>query len=51
MLDRHESDKGKQAQLLTEQLAGHVVMLSTEEKLQQHLERKEKREAERILTA
>ena len=45
MLDRHEPGKVKQAELLTEHLAGHWVMPSTEEELQHHLERKTKRDA------
>ena len=51
MLDRHEPDKSKQAKLLTEHLAGQRVLPSTEEELQQYLERKAKREADRLLTA
>ena len=51
MLERHEPHKGKQAQLLTEYLAGQRVLPSTEEELQQHLERKAKREIYRILAA
>ena len=51
MLDRHEPDKGKQAQLLTEHLAGQRVLPFTEEELQQHLEWKAKRESDRLLAA
>ena len=51
MLDRHEPYKSKQAKLLIEHLAGQRVMPSTEEELQQHLERKAKREADRLLAA
>ena len=52
MLERHdEPDKGKQAQLLTEHLAGQRVLPSTKEELQQHLERRAKRETNRILAA
>jgi hypothetical protein len=51
MLDMHEPDKTKQAKLLTEHLSGQRVMPSTEEELQQHLERKAKREAKRQLAA
>ena len=51
MLGRHELDKGKQAQLLMEHLAGQMVLPSTEEELQQHQERKAKRETYRILAA
>jgi electron transfer flavoprotein alpha subunit len=49
MLDRHEPDKAKQTKLLTSHLLGKRVLPSTEEKLQLHLERKAKREAERQL--
>jgi len=51
MLDRHEPDKSKQAKLLTEHLAGQRVVPSTEEELQQHLERKAKRETDRLLAS
>ena len=51
MLDRHEPVKSKKAKLLKEHLAGERVLPSTEEELQQHLERKAKREADRLLTA
>ena len=51
MLDRHEPNKSKQAKLLTEHLAGQRVLPSTEEELQQHLERKAKRDADRLLAA
>jgi len=51
MLDKHEPDKIKQAEMLTEHLARQRVLPSTEEKLQQHLERKAKREAKRHLAA
>jgi sugar/nucleoside kinase (ribokinase family) len=49
MIDRHEPDKDKQAKILTQHLARHRTMSSTEEELQQHLERKAKRETERQL--
>jgi hypothetical protein len=49
MMDKHEPDKSKYAKLLTEHLAGQRVLPSTEEELQQHLERKAKRDAYRIL--
>ena len=51
MLDMHELDKTKQAKLLTKHLAGQRILPSTEEELQQHLERKAKREAYRMLAA
>jgi hypothetical protein len=51
MIERHEPDKGKEAKLLTEHLAGQRVMSSTKEELQQHMGRKAKREAKRILAA
>ncbi len=51
MLDKHEQDKSKQAKLLTKHLAGQRVLPSTEEELQQHLERKAKRDANRLLAA
>ena len=51
VLDRHNPDKGKHVQLLAKHLAGHRVLPSTEEELQQHLERKVKREEDRILVA
>jgi len=51
MLDIHEPDKTKQAKLLTEHLAGQRVLPSTEEELQQHLERKARRDADRLLDA
>jgi hypothetical protein len=47
MMDMHEPDKDKQAQLLTEHLAGQRAPSSTEEELHQHMERKAKREAKR----
>ena len=47
MLDKHEPDKTKQAKLLTEHLAGQRILPSTEEELQQHLERKAKRELDK----
>ena len=50
-MDRYEVDKSKQAKLLTEYLAGQRVLPSTEEELQQHLERKAKRESDRLLVA
>jgi hypothetical protein len=49
MLERHEPDKRKEAQLLTEHLAGQRVLPSAEEELQHYLERKAKRETNRIL--
>ena len=49
MLDMHEPDKTKQAKLLTEHLAGQRVLPSAEEELSHHLERKAKREANRLL--
>ena len=51
MLDRHKPDKSKHAKLFTEHLAGQRVLPSTDEELQQHLERKAKREADRLLVA
>ena len=51
MLDRHERDKSKHAKLLIWHLAGQRVLPSTEEELQQHLERKAEREADRLLAA
>ena len=51
MLDRHELDKSKQAKLLTEHLSRQRVLPNTEEELHQHLERKAKREADRLLAA
>ena len=51
MLDRHELDKTKQVKRLTEHFAGQRVLPSTEEELHQHLERKAKREADRMLAA
>ena len=51
MLDMHEPDKGKHAQILTEHLAGRRILRSTEEELQQHLERKARREAKHLLAA
>ena len=51
MMDRHEPDKTKQAKMLTEHLAGHKTLPSTEEELQEHLERKSKREANILLAA
>ena len=51
MLDRHEPDKTKQAKLLTEHLSRQRVLPITEEELQQHLERKAKREADHLLAA
>ena len=47
MLDKYEPDKTKHAKLLTEHLAGHRILPSKEEELQQHLERKAKRELDR----
>jgi hypothetical protein len=51
MMDRYEPDKSKQAKLLTEHLAGQRVLPSTEEELQQHLQRKAKRESDHLLAA
>jgi len=51
MLDKHEPDKLKQAKLLTKHLAGQRVLPSKEEELHQHLERKAKRDANRLLAA
>jgi hypothetical protein len=51
MLDRHEPDKSKQAKLLTDHLACHMTLPSSEEELMQHLERKAKRDADRLLGA
>jgi hypothetical protein len=45
MLVKHEPGKAKHAKLLTEHLARHRIMAFTEEELQQHLERKAKRES------
>ena len=49
MLDIHESDKAKQAKFLTEHLTRQMTLPSTEEELQQHLERKTKRDVNRLL--
>ena len=49
MMDRYEPDKSKHAKLLIEHLAGQRVLPSTEEELQHHLERKAKRESDRLL--
>jgi len=51
MVDRHEPNKSKHAKLLTKHLAGQRVLPITEKELQQHLERKAKRDADRILDA
>jgi len=51
MLERHEPDKAKQAKLLTDYLSGQMTLPSTEEELQQHLERKAKREADKLMVA
>ncbi len=51
MLDRHEPYKSNQAKLLTDHLSRQRVLPSTEEKLHQHIERKAKREACRLLAA
>ena len=51
MLDMHEPDKSKQAKLLTEHLSRQRVLPSTEDEVQQHLERKATREADRMLAA
>ena len=51
MLDIHEPDKTKQAKLLTEHLVGQRIMSSIEKELQQHLERKAKRELDRQIAA
>jgi hypothetical protein len=47
LIDRLEPDKGRQGKLLTEHLAGHKVLPSTEEELAQILEQRAKKEAER----
>jgi hypothetical protein len=49
MLDRQKLDKAKQAKLLTELLTRQRTLPSTEEELQQHLERKTKRDVNRLL--
>ena len=51
MLDRHEPDKTKRAKLLTEHIAGQRILPSTEEELQQHMERKAKRELDKQFAA
>jgi hypothetical protein len=51
MQDRHEPDKTKQANLLTEHLVGQRVLSSTEEELHQRLEQKAKKEADRMMAA
>jgi hypothetical protein len=51
MMDRHEPCKSKRAKLPTGHLAGQRALPNTEEELQQHLERKAKREADRLLVA
>ena len=51
MLDIHEPDKTKQAKLLTEHLVGQRIMSSIEKELQQHLERKAKRELDRQIAS
>jgi hypothetical protein len=51
ILDRHEPDLTKQAKLLTEPLAGQRGLPSTEEELQQHLERTANRMADHLLAA
>ena len=50
-MDMHAPDKTKQEKLLTEHLARQRTLPSTEEELQQHLERNAKREADRLLAA
>jgi len=49
MLDMHEPDKGKHAQLQTEHIARQRILQSTEEGLQHHLERNARRETKRVL--
>ncbi len=51
MLARLEPDKTKQAKLLTEHLARHRILSSEEEDLQQHLERKAKRELDKQIAS
>ena len=51
MLKRHAPDKSKHAQLLTEHLAGHMILPYTEEELKQHQKKKAKWEADHILAA
>jgi hypothetical protein len=51
MLERHEPDNIKQVKLLTKHISRQRVMPSTDEELQQHMERKAKRETERQLAA
>jgi len=51
MLDRHEPDKDKPAKLRMEHLAGQRVLPSMENELHRHLERKAKREADRLTAA
>jgi hypothetical protein len=46
MLDKHKPDKAKQVKFVTEHLARQRTRSSTEEELQSHLERIEKREME-----
>jgi len=49
MMERHEPDTSKHAKLLAEHLVGQRILPSTEEELQQHLERKAKRELDKQL--
>jgi hypothetical protein len=51
MLDKHEPKKTKHAQLLTGHLARQRILPFTKEELQQHLERKAKRELDKQLAA
>jgi len=51
MLERHEPDKVKQAKMLIKHLSGQMTRPSTEEDLEQHLERKAKRETDRLMAA
>ena len=48
---RHEPDKAKHAKLLKEYLTSQRTLPSTKEELQQNLERKAKRETNRLLAA
>ena len=50
MIDKHEPGKGKHTELFTTHIAAHIDLPSTEEELQHYVERKARREAERILS-
>jgi len=50
LLDKLEPDKGKQARLLTEHLAGQRTLPSTKQELQTRLERKAAKEIQRQQT-